>query len=487
MDNSSPESPQTSGSAGRPEFTKEQEATILSAACRRVTSAVRRQKAESTSRLLGDVAETHVYGAFVTLRREGRLRSCCGHLGPAVSLCQALDHAADRAATDDPRFPPIARSELNQLDVDVWVLWGPEPVTARGDDRIAAVVIGKHGLLIERGRNRGLLLPGVAVEHGFDAKTFLQQVCLKAGLPTDAWKRDDTNLMIFEGQAIIGRMADACPPGGEDDARPAAVAGRFYPGTPREVQSELDDLFAAVPASPAPQPWPGAMAPHAGWVYSGKLAAAVFSRIAIPDCAIVLCPKHRPGGARWAVAPHRRWLFPGGELASDPELAARLADGIEGLELDAESHREEHAIEVQLPLLARLAPQLRVVGITVGDSSLPELLRFGVAMSVVLRDMPQRPLLLVSSDMNHFADLATTQRLDGLALNAIATRDPELVYETVRQNRISMCGMAPCVVVMEALRWLGSLNRCEPVGRATSADAGGPVDRVVGYAGLLLG
>ena len=176
------------------------------------------------------------------------------------------------------------------------------------------------------------------------------------------------------------------------------------------------------------------------------------------------------------MAPHRRWLFPGGELASDPELAARLADGVEGLELDAEAHRQEHAIEVQLPLLARLAPQVRVVGITVGDASLPELLRFGVAMSVVLRDMPQRPLLVVSSDMNHFADVAETQRLDGLALNAIATRDPECVYETVRQNRISMCGMAPCVVAMETLRWLGCLNRCESVGHATSADAGGPAE-----------
>jgi len=488
MDSSSPQPSETPNRAGRPEFTKEQEATVLLAACRRVTAAVRHERAESTRQLLGETAKTQVYGAFVTLRREGQLRSCCGHLGPSVSLGDALDHAADRAATDDPRFPPIARSELNQLDVDVWVLWGPEPVAARGEDRVGAVVIGKHGLLIERGYARGLLLPGVAVDHGFDAKTFLQQVCVKAGLPTDAWKRDDTSLMVFEGQAIEGRMADVCPAGAEDDVRPAAVAGGFYPGNPREMQHTLDDLFSSVPASPAPQPWAGALAPHAGWVYSGKLAAAVFSRIAIPDCAIILCPNHHGRGARWAVAPHRRWLFPGGELASDPELAARLADGVEGLELDAEAHRQEHAIEVQLPLLARLAPRVRVVGITVGDSSLPELLRFGVAMSVVLRDMPRRPLLVVSSDMNHFADVATTDRLDSLALNAIATRDPELVYETVRQNRISMCGMAPCVVAMETLRWLGCLNRCESVGHATSADAGGISDRgVVGYAGLLFG
>jgi len=72
-------------------------------------------------------------------------------------------------------------------------------------------------------------------------------------------------------------------------------------------------------------------------------------------------------------------------------------------------------------------------------------------------------------------------------LDAIAALDPEVVYETVRRHRISMCGMAPCVAAMEALRWLGGLNRCETVGYATSADAGGPTDRVVGYAGLLFG
>ena len=297
------------------------------------------ERAESTGQLLGDIAKTRVYGAFVTLRREGRLRSCCGHLGPAVSLGDALDHAADRAATDDPRFPPIARSELTQLDVDVWVLWGPEPVTARGEDRVAAVVIGKHGLLIERGYNRGLLLPGVAVDHGFDAKTFLQQVCVKAGLPTDAWKRDDTSLMVFEGQAIEGRMADVCPPGGEDDVRPAAVAGKFYPGTPREVQSELDDLFASLPAVAA------AAVGRARWRRTP--AGSIRASLPRPSSAESPFPNARSffarttigRGARWAVAPHRRWLFPGGELASDPDLAARLADGVEGLELDAEAHR----------------------------------------------------------------------------------------------------------------------------------------------------
>ncbi len=481
MDCSSPQPPEAADDTPRPALSKEHEATIFRAAGRRVVAAVRREPAESTRRLLGDVADTPVYGAFVSLKRAGHLRSCCGHIGASVPLCQALDCAADRAATDDPRFPPIASSELADLDVDVWILWGPRPVSARGEDRVQAVQIGKHGVQIGRGAARGLLLPGVAVDHHLDARAFLQQVCIKAGLPIDAWKDDDTHLQVFEGDAIRGRLDLEVP---ED--RPPAVAGGFYPQNPREVRETVDKLFAtAAPATP--QRWSGAMVPHAGWMYSGRLAAAVFSRVTIPSQVIVLCPKHRPHGARWAVAPHRRWLFPGGELASDPELAARLAAGVEGLELDAAAHREEHAIEVQLPLLAQAAPQVRVVGITVGDSPLPELLRFGVAMSVVLRDMAERPLLVVSSDMNHFADDEQTRRLDRLALDAISTLDPEAVYETVRGNRISMCGMAPCVVVMETLRWLGCLNRCESVGYATSAEASGDTRRVVGYAGLLFG
>ena len=480
MEPSSNQPSDTQKQSVKPELTAAEEKAVFHAACRRVTAAVLHQRAESTRVILDTAADTRVYGAFVTLRRAGQLRSCCGHIQSETPLYQALDFAADRAATDDPRFPPISPSELNQLHVDVWILWGPEPVAARGEDRVGAVTIGKHGLLIERGRNRGLLLPGVAVEHGFDAKTFLQQVCLKAGLPTDAWKSDDTKLLLFEGNAIEGPMEVE-----RQDARQPAVAGGFYPGNAREIQTALDKLFESV--TPSPQPWPGALAPHAGWIYSGRLTAAVFSRLEFPECAIILCPKHRPHGADWAVAPHRRWLFPGGELASDPELAEALAAGIPGLQLDAAAHREEHAIEVQLPLLARLAPQLRVVGITVGDSPLPELLRFGVAMSVVLRDMPRRPLLIVSSDMNHFANEAQNRRLDRLALDAIATLDPECVYETVKRNRISMCGMASCVVVMEALRWLGGLTRCESVGYATSADAGGGAERVVGYAGLLFG
>ena len=105
----------------------------------------------------------------------------------------------------------------------------------------------------------------------------------------------------------------------------------------------------------------------------------------------------------------------------------------------------------------------------------------------VLKGLPQRPLLVISSDMNHYASDADTRRLDHLALESMQALDPARLFETVTQNRISMCGMFAAVIVMQALRQLDGLRRFELVGYTTSAEASGDTSRCVGYAGVLLG
>ncbi len=660
----------------RPQLTGEQEDLVFKTAARRVAAAVNAQPSERLDQVLGEVGITPLLGAFVSLKRGGQLRSCCGYLGESIPLHVALDHAAYRAAKEDPRFPPISSTELEHLDVEVWLLWGLKRVTAEGRDRVKAVTIGTHGLQIMRGAARGLLLPGVAVEHNLDAQGFLEQVCRKAGLPKQAWLEDDTTLMTFEGYAIQGRLepdsaagsadvpaggptqaevaalASFCrqnlialvygatpssySPGGFDgnvcgatvtvqvpgqedqvecsrvslrpdmplqsglfdlvkataqalqarriapqtlqtatlglsvfwdsamqgtvsepelagidpehrgvmtvdrgrwalaydpdcaaeelltqaiekarftepstaavcslevvsteprllignvprpqsgaSVRRPAVAGRFYPGAPDEIDRMLDELL---PQKKRPKRWAAAMVPHAGWIYSGRLAAQVLSRVEIPEQVIIVCPKHGRAGADWAVAPHETWSLPGRDVPADPELARRLADAVTGLELDAAAHAQEHAIEVQLPIVARLAPEARVVGIAVHGGQPATLQRFADQMAGVLRDMPARPLLVISTDMNHYASDADTRRLDRLALDCLEALDPTRLYETVVENRISMCGMVPAVLVLETLRRLDSLNRCESVGYATSADASGDTSHVVGYAGML--
>jgi AmmeMemoRadiSam system protein B len=217
------------------------------------------------------------------------------------------------------------------------------------------------------------------------------------------------------------------------------------------------------------------------------VAAAVFNRLEIPELVIVIGPKHTPYGVDWAVSPHASWAIPGGQVASDPEVARRLADSIPGLQLDAAAHQREHAIEVELPFLAKLAPEARVVGVAVGGGTWEHCRQFAHGLAEFVRQLPTRPLLLISSDMNHFANDRENRRLDETALRAMETLDPARLLSTVTEHGISMCGVVPAVIVMETLRALGGLNSCERVAYATSADATGETDRVVGYAGVLLG
>jgi len=464
-----------------------QQRLIFQATGHRLIAEVLGQNPQPLEQSLAGLAGMAVAGVFVTLKRSGALRSCCGSLGAAIPLGRAIQQAAVAAAKHDRRFPPISPAELPYLDMDVWLLGKLEPVSARGSQRRSAVIIGRHGLTIAKGNRSGLLLPGVAVEHHLDAEGFLEQVCRKAGLPEDAWQDADAVLKTFEGHAIRGPLqtlldeTDSEPRAGTEIRLPAA-AGTFYPRDVEEINRTLDAWFAHQPET---ELWAAAMVPHAGWVHSGRLAADVFSRVKFPKQVIVLAPRHRREGAEWAVAPHRTWQLPGCCLDSDPELARMLADSIPGLELDAAAHLHEHAIEVQLPLLARLSPRSRVVGITIHAGELEDLQRFGEQMAGALAGLSERPLLVISSDMNHYADDRETRRRDRIALEALASLDPHRLYRTVCENRISMCGVLPAVVVLSALGRLNALNRCQEVGYTTSAATAHDTRRCVGYAGML--
>jgi len=147
---------------------------------------------------------TQPRGAFVTLRRrdDGDLRGCIGYVEPLYPLFETVQRAAASAATEDHRFVPVRADELSELAVDISVLEPPAPI--RPED----VRIGTHGLIVERGGRRGLLLPQVPVEHGWDVAGFLEHTCLKAGLGPSAWRDAQTRLLGFAATVF-----------GEDEAR----------------------------------------------------------------------------------------------------------------------------------------------------------------------------------------------------------------------------------------------------------------------------
>ncbi|HET6348275.1 MAG TPA: AmmeMemoRadiSam system protein A, partial [Candidatus Krumholzibacteria bacterium] len=131
-------------------------------------------------------------GLFVTLMLAGRLRGCMGRIEPDGPLAEMLPEVAVLSATGDPRFPPVSAAELDGLEIEISLLTVPE-VTQAGD-----IEVGRHGLIVAARGHRGLLLPQVATEYGWDAEEFLAQTCYKAGLPPDAWRHRDTRLQRFE-------------------------------------------------------------------------------------------------------------------------------------------------------------------------------------------------------------------------------------------------------------------------------------------------
>lgn len=155
-------------------------------------------------------------GAFVTLSRfpSGDLRGCIGFPMPVMPLGKAIVEAA-REACHDPRFPDLRASELSLVTVEVTVLTVPEPLLHDGsEDLVSKVVVGRDGLIISLMGYRGLLLPQVPVEWGWDSRTYLEHLSMKAGLPPDAWTHPDARIERFEGEAWAERT-----PYGEISAR----------------------------------------------------------------------------------------------------------------------------------------------------------------------------------------------------------------------------------------------------------------------------
>ena len=660
--------------AQRPKLSDEQQQLIHSAACEVIASSILKRQLNVSDPTLGGAADRTIMGAFVTLKRNGNLRACCGALGRPMPLGTALQQAAIRTATEDARLPEISPTELPFLDVDVSLLHGFQPITQKGEDRATAVEVGRHGLQIQRQNNAGLLLPSVAQEQGYDAVEFLRQLCRKAGLPATAWMDDDTEIQVFETVSVAGgfeatgvaegaavtpllneteirTLAAHCggniaalvqgatptyytpncsdgtvngivltlkPVGTDDtvhfsrfsmrpgmplqstsfelgksiadalssgqlklpsaelrvsvsilhdsamhgsaakadlrgidtktralmivegaktawvydpektpedlladvkeqisifnpeaagifsfavqsneakmsvvnapqpsagpDQRPAAVAGRFYPADAAEL-SEMVDGFLEDGKSQKTK-CKAIMVPHAGLKYSGSVAGAVFAKTEIPDSVIVIGPKHTRNGVEWAIAPNKSWAIPGGEVAADPELAAQLVDAIPGLQLDAAAHQGEHGIEVELPFLAKVNPQVKVVGIVIGGGSLAQCSEFAEGLAKVLKGRDEETLLVISSDMNHYANDEDNRRLDEIAMKSLETLDPDQLFETVTSHGISMCGVLPAVIAMQASKQLGGLKSAKRIAYSTSADVTGDKSRVVGYCGM---
>jgi len=269
--------------------------------------------------------------------------------------------------------------------------------------------------------------------------------------------------------------------------RQPAVAGTFYPREPREllarVQQFLDEERAENSTDSAAHVL-ACLVPHAGYVFSGAVAGAVYARIKIPKRVVILGPRHRPGGANFAINSEGAWETPLGRAEINSELVRALMAACPLLVEDDVAHRREHSLEVQLPFLQALSKDFKFVPIAIGTLNFDELAELGHALAKVISNSSEPVLIVASSDLNHYESEKITHLKDHLAIDQMLALNPRGLHDTVRREGITMCGCGPAVSTLIAVRDLGA-TRAELVRYATSADVLGDRDEVVGYAGML--
>ncbi len=266
------------------------------------------------------------------------------------------------------------------------------------------------------------------------------------------------------------------------EVREPSVAGMFYPGTAARLEAEVRDLLTVEKDQ---HELVACVAPHAGYVYSGGVAGRLYGHLRLPRRVVLLGPNHTGLGTRIAVAPHRAWRTPLGSLQVDRRLAAALMDAHPEASGDDAAHWREHSLEVHLPFLQLHRPEIMVLPVCLAHLRRDECARLGEALAAVIEAAGEPVGVIASSDMTHFEPEEQARLHDRLAIDAALTLDPDMLYDTVHSNRISMCGVIPATVALVVARRLGA-TEAHLVDYATSADAGGDRSSVVGYAGICI-
>lgn len=262
-----------------------------------------------------------------------------------------------------------------------------------------------------------------------------------------------------------------------------AVAGQFYPADPREL-TRLIRKFSAEEPGVKKTRVRACLVPHAGYIYSGGVAGAVFARMIFPKQILVLGVRHSPMGEDLAILSEGAWRTPLGDAPVDATLAQKVKAACPSLREDGVAHSREHSLEVEIPFLQILDPGFSFVPVAVGTLRFEELHELGRGLARVFKESKDEIVLVTSSDMNHYEPDHISRIKDGKAIEQMKAVDPKGLFEVCRKEKISMCGLGPAVAMLTAMKDLG-VERGEVVRYANSGDVNGDRDAVVGYAGMI--
>jgi AmmeMemoRadiSam system protein B len=264
--------------------------------------------------------------------------------------------------------------------------------------------------------------------------------------------------------------------------RAPAVAGQFYYGTRERL---LDQVGQYIVGDAPKEDVIGVIVPHAGLIYSGPVAGAVYSSIRFPKTFVLLGPNHTGLGSPISLSDDNEWETPLGILEVDKKLAAKIIQNDPGVTRDDRAHLFEHSLEVQLPFISYFSKDAKIVPIALLSASVGDCIELGRAIARAVKTVDYPVVIAASSDMSHYVSEKAARQKDQKAIDRVLAVDPEGLYETVVRERISMCGYMPATAMLSAARELGA-NSARLVKYATSGDVSGDYDSVVGYAGIVV-
>ncbi|MDA8429833.1 MAG: AmmeMemoRadiSam system protein B [Geobacteraceae bacterium] len=262
-----------------------------------------------------------------------------------------------------------------------------------------------------------------------------------------------------------------------------AVAGQFYPGNSTQLRSDLATMM--------PEPHSlhhrvtGIIAPHAGYIYSGGIAGKVYASIYIPSTVLILGPNHRGIGSPVALYPAGEWLTPLGSIPINSKLNSLLNQHVPFIQEDFLAHEFEHSLEVQVPFIQYLKPDVSISALCLGHGDYPAIRQIGQGIAVAMREYGGEVLIVASSDMTHYESAASVRRKDGVALEKVLKLNPEGLLQVCSSEHITMCGAIPAAIMLVAAKELGAVQ-AELVAYGTSGDVTGDNQDVVGYAALTI-
>jgi AmmeMemoRadiSam system protein B len=264
-------------------------------------------------------------------------------------------------------------------------------------------------------------------------------------------------------------------------ARLPVVADKFYPGDPTVLRQTVAEYVS--PCS-SRQKAAAVVVPHAGYVYSGKVAGETFGRVEIPETVIIIGPNHQGYGASIALGTED-WAMPMGNVPFAVDIAAAILQNSTVIVPDNTAHQYEHSLEVEVPFLQSMQPKLSIVPLVVSHISFKKCQEVAHDLALAISAYDGPVLLVASTDMTHYESREDTEVKDHLALQYVLKLDPEGLYNTVVSNQISMCGVIPATITLLVACEIGS-TKAELVRYTDSGEVSGDTSQVVGYAGVVI-